>query len=65
MNINDVYDNAIFACFIQPGDRVKELGLVISVFPIDNGNVLLYVADIEFAIYDYPFDTLFELDLQI
>lgn len=63
MNTNDVYDNAIFACFIQPGDRVKELGLVISILPIDK-SILIYVADDnEFNVFNYPYDTLFELDL--
>jgi hypothetical protein len=64
MNTNDngVYDNAIYACYIHEGDRVKELGQILSVLVIDK-SVFLYVADQNNCrVFDYPYDTLFELD---
>ena len=61
-NDNDVYDNAIYACYVHEGDRVKELGIILSVFVIDK-SVLLHVADQNnCSVFDYPYDTLFELD---
>lgn len=63
MNTNrELFDNGVSAFFIQPGDTINELGLVLSILLMDKA-VLLFVdtALDGNRVFDYPYDTLFEL----